>query len=261
MTKKPLPAILLCAHGSRDRQAAKEFARLQAKIQTQFPNQIVKGGFLKFNSPPIMESLLSLYNQGAREIMLQPLTLYNADHTARDIPDIAARFEKNHPGTTLICGTSPGLGDSVVKAAARAITSVLPQGDRRGTDHQDYKLLVVGRGSSRREISDQTINLCRKLQEYFEFGDTRYCYSFGNSPALGTALEQAGESHYNHVIILPYLLFSGLLLTEIRREIEVAREKYPAFTFDLAPSLGHQEPMITAIIEKISALQSSFKSR
>jgi len=246
------PAVLLCGHGSRSPQAAAEFHHLVEKLQRRLAGQTVSGGFLEFNRPTIAHGLRDLYDRGHRDMIVQPLTLYNAGHTRRDIPDILQDFRRDHPDARLRYGAALGLSPPVIDAAVQAIRSVLPDGDP-----EDFKLLVVGRGSPERAVADQTINLCRKLHQRLDFGDSRYCYSFGGAPLLAKGLRHAARSHYHQVVVLPVLLFSGRLLSDIYREIDRASAEYPAFTFHKAPHLGAQEAIIDAISDAIRQTDKS----
>lgn len=246
---KPPPAILLCGHGSRDPEGAAEFLHLVGKVQKNLAPQTVTGAFLEFNSPAILPALQDIYEQGHREIIVQPVTLYNAGHTKCDIPEIMAQFTKSHPGACLRYGSFLGLIQPVINAAISAIQSILPD-----ADPEDCKLLVIGRGSRDRMVADQTINLCQKLHDWMDFGDSRYCYSFESAPLLETALTQAAQSHYPHVVVLPFLLFSGRLLSDIYGKIDAAAEKYPAFTFHKVPHLGPQDFIADAVIQQINLL-------
>ena len=240
------PAVLLCGHGSRSSKAAKELNDLAGNIRREIPDQPVKTAFLEFNAPSISDGLQAFYDQGIRDIILQPVTLYNAGHTTRDIPGIISDFAASHPDIRLHYSSFLGLSSAVIEAAANAVLSVMPKGRA-----EDCQLLLVGRGSKDRHITDQTINLCRKLHERLELGDSRYCYNSGTVPRLGTALAQAAASHYDHVIILPYLLFSGRLLSDIYAETDHSAKKYPEFSFHKAPPLGGQSQIVTAILENI----------
>lgn len=241
------PAVLLCGHGSRNPEAATEFRYLVEQVQKKLEPQAVSGAFLQFNQPTIPDGLQAIYDQGGREIIVQPVTLYNASHTKIDIPEILAEFTQSHPDVRGHYGASLGLSALTLDAAVFSIQSVMPDADLG-----DCKLLLVGRGSKDRTVADQTINLCRKLHDRMDFGDSRYCYPSESSPILETALAQAARSHYPHVIILPFLLFSGRLLTEIHDKLDVAAEKYPAVTFYKASHLGPQDEIADAVIEKIN---------
>jgi len=246
--KNSLPAVLLCGHGSRSAEGTFEFRRLLQKVQAALPSQKIEGAFLEFNAPTILAALQGLYDHGAREIIVQPLTLYKAGHTINDIPEILENFKRNHPDVRLHYGSYLGLSPPVIDSAVQAIKSVLPE-----YDLDDCKLLVVGRGSKDRMVADQTINLCRKLHDIFDFGDSRYCYSFESAPLLPKALIQAAQSHYPHVVVLPFLLFSGRLLSGISAEVDKAAMKYKNFTFHQAPPLGTNDHIVKAIIQRITA--------
>lgn len=239
-------AILICGHGSRSPDGTAEFYDLVRNLQSKLPDQAVFGAFLEFNQPDILTSLQNIYDQGFREIFAQPLTLYNAGHTKGDIPALLAEFKASNPDVVIQYGTSLGLSSFIIEAAAQSIKSVLPDGDP-----EDCKLLVVGRGSKDRDVADQTISLCQKLHDNLDLGDSRYCYAFETAPLLNSALKQAAHSHYPHVVVLPFLLFSGRLLSDIYTEVDRAREKYSGFSFYKAPPLGQQDHLIEAILHNI----------
>ena len=246
------PAVLLCGHGSRTPEGAAEFSILVENIKKRLPGReiapaFLEHSFLEHNRPGIMAALQGLYDQGVRDIIIQPVTLYNAGHTRLDIPEILARFQKKHPDCRLQYGSALGLIPPVIEAAGRAALSVMPD-----VAADECKLLLVGRGTRDRMVADQTIDLCRRLHLRLDFGDSRYCYYSENAPLLTAALTQAARSHYHHVIILPYLLFSGHLLSAIYREVDAARKKYPDFTFHKAPPLGMLDYMTEAVIAKIN---------
>lgn len=243
-------AVLLCGHGSRGPEAATEFHCLVRKIQERLDPLSVTGAFLEFNTPTISEGLQHIYDRGIRDIIVQPVTLYNAGHTKEDIPEILAQFKESHPDVDLRYGSALGLTLPVIEAATAAIQSVLPD-----ADIEDCKLLVIGRGSKDLMVADQIINLCQKLHEWIDFGDSRYCYFQTSAPLLEAALNQAGQSHYPHIIVLPFLLFSGHLLTDIHGKIDTAREKYPAFKFHIAPHLGPHDFIADAVIHNINLIK------
>ncbi len=239
--------VLICGHGSRSSEGSAQFSRLVENIKRNLPERKIARAFLEHNQPGIMAALQDLHDQGERDFIIQPVTLYNAGHTRQDIPGILARFQEKYPDVRLQYGTALGLVPPVIEAASHGALSVMPD-----VAAEECKLLLVGRGTGDRMVADQTINLCRRLHDRLDFGDSSYCYYSENAPLLTAALTQAARSHYHHVIILPYLLFSGRLLSAIYREVDAAREKHPDFTFHKAPPLGTQSFMVDAVIEKIN---------
>jgi len=193
----------------------------------------------------IADALRDIYEQGARDIIVQPLTLYAADHSRRDIPDILARFQQKYPDVILRYGVALGLCPPVVEAAVHAVTPFLKA---------DCEILVVGRGSPDRKVTDQTINLCQKLHQRLPAYHIRYSYAGHSLPQLGPALEQVARSHYRAVVILPFLLFPGRLLAEIYHAVDGVAAKYPAVHFHKAPPLGPQDLIADAALARIDAL-------
>ncbi len=239
------PAILICGHGSRNPDAAPEFFRLVEKIRQRRPGQMITGAFLEFNQPTIEDALQDIYDQGERNIIAQPLTLYAADHSHRDIPDILNRFQQKHPDMTLRYGAALGLCPPVIDAAVHVVTPFL---------QEDCEILVVGRGSPDRRVADQTINLCQKLHQRLPAHHIRYCYAGHSLPMLVPALEQAARSHYRAAVILPFLLFPGRLLEEIYHAVDGVAAQYPAVHFHKAPPLGPQNSIADAALVRIDAL-------
>lgn len=240
-------AVLLCGHGSKSPQAGIEFYALMDKVRRKLWDQKLFGAFLDYDNPTIPEALQQIYDQGYRDIIVQPAMLYNAGHTKNDIPDMVAQFRKTHSDARLYYGGPLGVEALVVQAAADAVMAVLPP-----CDGEDVTLLVVGRGGRDRAVSDQTITLCRKLDACLEVGDSRYCYFSDGAPSLPSALTQAAHSHYGHVVVLPFLLFPGRLLSHIYAEIDKVAAHYPAFAFHKAPAIGMQDVIVDALVQKIS---------
>ncbi len=241
------PAILLCGHGSRAPETTIEFKAVVAKVKNHFSPLSISGAFLSHNNPSIPHKLQTLYDRGFREIIVQPVTLYHANHSKGDIPTLLAAFKKNHPDVIFHYGTSLGLMPQIIEAAEQSIASVIGK-----IDPEECKLLIVGRGSKNREVADQTIKLCQNLHSRLGLGDSRYCYNLISAPHVKDALTQAVDSHYNHIIILPFLLFSGRLLSNIYEETNHIAQKHPQFTFLKAPHLGPSDMTAKAIISKIS---------
>lgn len=249
-TPQPTSAILLCGHGSRHTDAGQDFPHLVAKVQQKLSPQTVTGAYLEFQEPTIQAALQQLYDRGQRDIIVQPVTLYNAGHTKNDIPEILATFQASHPDVQVRYGSALGLIPPVIDAASLVLQTTL-QAIQPEIDPEDCKLLVVGRGSRDRAVADQTITLCHKLHQRFEFGDSSYCYAFTSSPLLKSALIQAARSHYPHVIVLPFLLFPGRLLSDIYGEVDKAAATHPGFNFHKTPALGPQDFLVEAILDRI----------
>ncbi len=62
-TEKKL-GIMICGHGSRDKDAEREFGLVAKGLKTRFPDVPVEYGFLEFSAPNIHMGLNRLIKQG-----------------------------------------------------------------------------------------------------------------------------------------------------------------------------------------------------
>lgn len=66
MSKK---GIMVCGHGSRDKDAEREFGLVAAGLKKRFPDIPVEYGFLEFSAPNIHMGLNSLLEQALNRSM------------------------------------------------------------------------------------------------------------------------------------------------------------------------------------------------
>ena len=112
-------AVLLCGHGSRDREAIVEFelaaAALRARLQHDFAT-----GYLEFARPTIQEGLAQLMARGARQILAVPGMLFAASHVKNDLPWEMNSFMAANPGIEVRLGRDLAI-DPKLLAAARLL--------------------------------------------------------------------------------------------------------------------------------------------
>ena len=64
--------IMVCGHGSRNQNAAKEFSKVAAGLKKLFPDVPVEYGYLEFCNPVISAGLDSLREQGVTRCLAIP---------------------------------------------------------------------------------------------------------------------------------------------------------------------------------------------
>ncbi|TGH23000.1 MAG: sirohydrochlorin chelatase, partial [Aphanocapsa feldmannii 277cI] len=70
--------VMVCGHGSRNRMAVAEFARLVEGLRPLLPGVPVEYGYLEFASPIIRDGLERLRQQGVERILALPAMLFAA---------------------------------------------------------------------------------------------------------------------------------------------------------------------------------------
>ncbi|MDO0932930.1 sirohydrochlorin chelatase [Streptomyces sp. DG2A-72] len=85
--RRPEPALVLVAHGSRDPRTLRTVTALVDRVRELRPGLPVRLGHIELNEPLLPDTLAAL---GTSEAVLVPLLLSRGYHVKRDIPDMAA---------------------------------------------------------------------------------------------------------------------------------------------------------------------------
>ena len=124
----PKPAVVLVDHGSRERAANAQLARVARALRRRLGGQRVAVAHLSLVPPSIGAAIDACVARGAREIVVVPYFLAPGRHATRDVPRLARAAAARHAGVRVrvsaALGVHPGLVDAVSDrihaAAARA---------------------------------------------------------------------------------------------------------------------------------------------
>ena len=97
--------VMLCGHGSRDKDAVREFAVLAGHLKKRLPHYPVEYGYLEFAIPIIRTGLDSLKAQGVTRVLAVPGMLFAAGHAKNDIPSVLNTYAAQN-GLRIDYGTS-----------------------------------------------------------------------------------------------------------------------------------------------------------
>ena len=112
--------IVLFAHGSRDRDWAKPFDELAAKLSRQ-TDAAVRLAYLELMQPSLGDAIGALVADGAKSVRIVPLFLGQGGHTKQDLPRLAAAARERHAGIEITLEPPIGEQPSVIDAIAAAI--------------------------------------------------------------------------------------------------------------------------------------------
>ena len=98
-------------------------------------------------------------------------------------------------------------------------------------------LVVVGRGSSDPDANSNVAKVTRLLVEGFGFGWGETVYSGVTFPLVEPGLLHAVKLGFRRVVVVPYFLFSGVLVSRIRQHTELvaAASPWPRWSWRLDP--------------------------
>jgi len=240
--------IILCGHGSRDPQAVKEFINVVEKVKSKIPNIPVVFGFLEFNRPIITTALDQLKDMGVERVIALPAMLFAAGHTKNDIPAVLNTYSSEN-GLLIEYGRELGLNSLMIGAAGARVKEVI---DKNPIFPISETLLVVaGRGSSDPDANSNVCKVTRMLVEGFGFGWGETVFSGVTFPLVEPGLRHVLKLGFKRVILLPYFLFSGVLVSRVREHSMRVSNDNPGFQFLNASYLSDQDLVIETFIERI----------
>ncbi|PLT31892.1 sirohydrochlorin chelatase [Peribacillus deserti] len=212
-------AILYVGHGTRSPQGAAEAKQFILKVMEQAAAPIQEMCFLELTPPFIAEGFERCIKRGAEHITVVPLFLLAAGHIKSDIPEALAPLIEKYPDVPVKMtdpfGVQDRILDGICELVLASAVSVSP------TD----SILIVGRGSSDPAIHQSFERIASGVQDRLGVKETRVCYLAAAEPSFRDGIERISIEHHGRVIVVPYLLFSGLLLSEINTEVRKRQRK------------------------------------
>lgn len=245
-----LPSIMICGHGSRDKGAVEEFNQLAVRIQERLPEHHVESGFLEFAQPIIRTGLDKLRDAGAKKIVCLPGMLFAAGHVKNDLPSEVNNYAAENKGLELIYAPDLGIDPGLLEASKQRIEEALEAaGD--GVALADTLLLVVGRGTNDSDANSNVAKVTRMLWEGLQVGWAETAYSGVAFPLVDQALERVTKMGFKRIIVFPYFLFSGILVTRIYDWADAAEAANPGVEIIKASYLNDHPKVIDAFLGRM----------
>ena len=242
--------VMICGHGSRDQAAVDEFAKLAVRIKEKLPDMPVDYGYLEFATPIIRNGLDALRERGVTDVLAVPGMLFAAGHAKNDIPSVLNTYAAGAEGVTIRYGRELGIDLKMIRAAGERIEEALKAaGD--GVSRHETMLVVVGRGASDPDANSNVAKVMRMLWEGMGFGWGETAYSGVTFPLVEPALEHAAKLGYKRIVVFPYFLFTGILVTRIYDYVDKVAARHPEIEFVKAPYLNDHPLVIETFLDRI----------
>ena len=253
-TKKQ--GIMICGHGSRDKDAEREFGLVAKGLKDRYPDLPVEYGFLEFSAPNIHMGLDSLIQQGVEEIFAVPGMLFAATHAKNDIPSVLTTYEEKHPGLKVTYGRELGLQEDMIEAfQARIYESLGLDPEQPPENLYDTMLVVVGRGTSDTSANAEAAKLTRIVNENMGFGWADTVYSGVTYPSVGVGLEKLLKLGFKRIVVAPYFLFTGRLIKRIQGYVDKVAQANPNVEFVQTPYLNDHPRVIDAFVNRVEEIR------
>lgn len=249
--------MLVCGHGSRNRLAVAEFAALAEALRRDLDPLPLEYGYLEFARPILRDGLDALRQQGVEHVLAVPAMLFAAGHAKNDIPSVLNTYAAE-TGLRIDYGRELGVDRRMILAAGGRIRACLDADDqhRRAQGLEaipvaETLLVVVGRGSSDPDANSNVAKVTRMLVEGFGFGWGETLYSGVTFPLVEPGLRTLVKLGYRRIVVFPYFLFSGVLVSRIRQHSDRVAEEHPEISFLHAGYLGDHPEVLGTFRERV----------
>ncbi|MCL1472120.1 sirohydrochlorin chelatase [Argonema antarcticum] len=245
----PLPLqrpLLMIGHGTRDdegRQTFLDFANAYQALDTSRP---VVPCFLELTGPTIQEGVDRCVEQGYTELSALPVLLFAARHNKFDITNELDRAKLRHPQLKFHYGRHFGITPGILELWRSRLAS-LEKPDR---NREDTALLFVGRGSSDPDANGDVYKLARILWEGSGYLTVETCFIGITHPRLEEGFRRARLYQPKQIIVLPYFLFTGILVKKIFDVTAQQQEQYPNISMTCLPEMGLHPQLFRVLRER-----------
>lgn len=212
-----MKAILYIAHGTRSKKGLREVESFLQTIMKQVNVPIQKWSYLEICAPTIEQGIEACVHQGAREIDVIPLLLLKGGHFKKDIPTILLSLKKRFSAIKIHLHPPFGVQNYILDGIGDLLNEKLSPITEKD------QLLVVGRGSSDVNIYADFELITKGLKAKLAVNNVTSCFLAAATPRLEEGYHLLENRTKSRIIIIPYLLFSGLLLDELQQFTEQKR--------------------------------------
>ncbi|MFN2555827.1 MAG: sirohydrochlorin chelatase [Nitriliruptorales bacterium] len=238
----PGDALLVAGHGSRDDDGVVECAALVQQLRLLRPDLPVALGFIEFAPPPLREAVAGLVAGGATSITVIPLVLLGAGHAKTDVPAAMQRARDAHPDVTFHYGAPLGVHPDLLTVVDQRLDAALPPAAR-----VDTAVLLVGRGSSDPDANADLAKVARLLWEGRPHETVEFAFVGITAPLVRAGLDRCRRLGARRIAVVPYFLFTGVLLHRIKSEADAFAAANPGLDVVVTAHLG-ADPRIARLV-------------
>ncbi|MEK3903259.1 precorrin-3B C(17)-methyltransferase [Paenibacillus sp. FSL R7-0179] len=260
--------VLLVGHGSRVQAGNEELLEFTRLLAARKPELKVETCFIELASPSIAGGIARCIEGGAAEIYVVPIILFAAGHSKLDIPMAIDEAKQRYPGVKFIYGRPLGVQDRAVDILLERIQEAerLPVAQEKAAGGMDLELrgnaastiedkdtivLLMGRGGSDPDANSDLYKISRLLWERTGYRSVESCFIAIAKPSLPDGLERCLALGARRIIVLPYLLFTGVLMQQFAERVAQFAAEHPELEVQIGGTLGAHPLLADMLTERI----------
>ena len=235
------PSLLLVGHGSRAPAGVAEYWRFADVLHREAPALDVGCGFIELAEPDLDTAIDGLVRGGATSVVAVPLVLLGAGHLKNDGPAALARGRERHPDVHFAYGRDLGIHPNVLEVASERIEETAGDG---------WAVVVVSRGSSDPDANADLYKVGRLLWESHAPDLVEAAFVSLAPPSVPDALERCRRLGATRIAVVPYFLFTGVLVDRINAQANAWAAEHPDIEVRVGPHLGPDRRIARLVLDR-----------
>jgi sirohydrochlorin ferrochelatase len=236
------PSLLLVGHGSRSAKGVAAYWEFASVLRDRAPGLRIGCGFIELAEPDLDTAIDDLVDAGATEIIAVPLVLLGAGHLKSDGPATLARARHRHPAVTFSYARDLGIHPAVLRVAEERIKAAAPD--------QADAVVIVSRGSSDPDANSDLYKVGRLLADSRGLGLVEPSFVSLAPPDVPAALERCRRLGATRIAVVPYFLFTGVLVNRIHAQAAAYAEEHPELRITVGSELGADPRIADLVLER-----------
>ena len=244
--------ILLVGHGSREQNGNDEIEAFAKEWRSRRPDDRIEVCFIEF-ADITLDAGLNNAAKGSKRVIVVPLILGAAGHVKMEIPHHIAHAREHHPDVEFIMAKHLGAGTKVLKALKSELGKAMLALD--APDAKNTGVILLARGSSDKVANGEIAKMARWLFEETEHEMVDLAFTGITFPKVETVAQRQVACGMKQIVVLPYYLYTGVLIERIARQVERLQGQYPSTAFGLAKYMGFDDSIYEMLDERVAEAQ------
>lgn len=244
-----MKAILFVGHGSRlaagNDEVRSFIEQMTPRIAQDF---LVETCFLEFATPNIEQGITNCVKKGATEVHVIPIILLHAGHSKLHIPAEIEHAREHYPNVHFTYGQTIGIHEEIFAILQDRLAET---GFDAEANHEDTAILLIARGGSDPYANGDFYKITRLLWEKLSVPYVESAFMGVTDPRVEEGIERCVKLGAKKIIMLPYFLFTGILMERMHDLRQQFSEKYPTCDIQIADYFGFHERLQNVLLERV----------
>ncbi len=240
-------SVLIVGHGSRDESSNQEFEQVVERYRAMHPEWEIGYGYIELAKPSLAEILETMASQ-SDDLILLPLFLLAAGHVKNDIPLALSSIRSKYPHVKIQSARALGVHPALAELAYERVQSLESFEVEKSSQ---TAVVIVGRGTSDPDANGDFFKMVRIFAEGRRFQWVEPCFIGVTPPRFEETLQFVARTRPERLLIVPYFLFRGRLISKIEYQTQIFSNQYPWIKTQIAPHLGIHSKLLEVMDERV----------